>query len=171
MPEDRLVEIRSELAIHGGVSHPSIARLHRVYSSDHVCHAVMELLSGGELFERIVERSKLSEAEAADVAIQILDALSYLHSQNILHRDVKLENILFEVRGGSRVKLIDFGYATRFEDGAKVTGKYGSLRYTAPEVLQGHAYDERADIWSVGSVVYAMLLGRTLFDGDESEVR
>lgn len=171
LSEKQLEEVRAELDLHATLSHPSIVKFEAAFESDAEVFVVQELLSGGELFDRVTQRTRLSEKEAANIAMQLLEAVAFMHGRNVMHRDIKLENIVFSQEEGSRVKLIDFGYATRFEDGAMVNGMYGSLRYVAPEVLQGQAYDARADVWSLGAVVYAMVLGRVPFCGDDRKAR
>merc|ERR1740123_2619267 len=87
-----------------------------------------------------------------------------------MHRDVKPENIMFVSKGDPTVKLIDFGFATRLEEQGEVSGTCGTIRYIAPEVLSGRRYNESADMWSLGTVVYAMLTGRELYSGNDEEV-
>lgn len=166
MGEDLRSNLRAEHEILASLKHPVIVKLAGVYESDEEYHIVTEKLDGGELFDRVAERRRLSEPEAADVAYQILRALRYMHAQDILHRDVKPENILYESSGGRAVKLIDFGFAVKM-DGSEDLNACGTMLYVAPEVLAGRTYDDRCDIWSVGAVVYAMLTGRPLYTGSE----
>lgn len=169
-PEKRLAGMRSELEIHGSlVPHPGIVRLEAAYESDAELHLVMEELRGGEVFDRVLERGRLGEAEAADVAVQVLQILAHLHAQRVLHRDVKLENLIYTERGGRDVKLIDFGLAARLDSGEKLAS-CGTIQYTAPEVLAGRPVDEKSDLWSLGSVLFIMLTGRMVFAGTSEAV-
>lgn len=163
MNRKALASLRSELDIHTRLAHPGIVKLEATFESESESHMVMEKLAGGELFARIVERDRLCERDAAGVALQVLQVLVYLHGQRIMHRDIKPENVIYHRRGGSNVALIDFGFATSVHPGLKQ--RCGSLQYVAPEILGGFAYNEKADVWSLGSVVYSMLTGEVLFDG------
>jgi len=169
-PEDH-GDMRKELELLTSISHPGVVSFEAVYESEGAVHMVMERLSGGELFHRIQKVGRFQEGEAIDVAVQVLETVSYLHSRNILHRDIKPENLVFVNSRSSRLKLIDFGLAATIGRGLRVMGKVGSLGYAAPEVLAGHSYDERADLFSVGCVVYAMLTGRPAFLGGGAEIR
>jgi len=169
MTPKTLASMRSELEVHAGLTHDSIVKVEAVYETDTLVHLVMERLEGGELFARILEWDRLCETEAGLVVTQLLQVLEYLHSQRICHRDIKPENVLFRKRGGSDVALIDFGFSTRVAPGAKLSQRCGSLQYVAPEVLAGREYDEKADMWSLGSVLYSMLTGEVLFDGKTKE--
>lgn len=162
--------MRSEIDVHSGLSHPGVVQLEGVYETRSRTHVVMERLTGGELLDRMLDHGPLPEAEAIDITRQLLQILADLHAKRILHRDIKPENIMYAKRGCRKIKLIDFGYAIRLDSAAKPSAKCGTLRYVAPEVLRGQPYDDKVDIWSVGSVVYAMLTGRTLFGGDDDEV-
>jgi serine/threonine protein kinase len=166
-----LEHMRSEIEIHAGLSHHGVVKLEQVFESEDKVHVVMERLEGGEVLDRIIDGGRLPEVEVADVAFQVLETLAYLHAQGVSHRDIKPENILFEEKLGRKAKLIDFGYATRSDAGGKMSGRCGTLRYMSPEVACGHTYDDKADIWSVGSVVHAMLTAKSMFKGGDEEVR
>lgn len=165
------------------MNHRSIARLADVFEDVDYVHLVTELYTGGELFDRIVERSSsnngrpcLAEVEAARIIRQILGAVSYMHDRGIVHRDLKPENVLFESRDeGSPVKIVDFGLARKHN--ASGSGKeppmstiVGTPYYIAPEVLR-KKYDRSCDLWSVGVIAYILLAGYPPFDGaDNAEV-
>jgi hypothetical protein len=160
---------QTEAKIHLTMDHPHIVRLHRVYDEGSVMHLVMERLDGGELFDRLLELKRLSEKEASDVARQVLCAVAYMHSQGVVHRDLKLENIMYTAKDSPHVKLIDLGFATRRHGKQHLQEACGSLQYMAPEILQ-RFYTEKVDVWSVGSIVYTMLTGQPLFKGTDREV-
>ena len=137
---------------------------------------VMELAAGGGLFERLVEQGAYSEEYAAKILRQIAVALYHLHSRGIVHRDIKPENVVFESDDATdnHVKLIDFGTALALEEeGAKVRsgGRIGTWSYWAPEQLNNEPYDFAVDMWSLGVLLYILLVGFHPFDpnGDGTE--
>merc|ERR1719506_2760457 len=137
----------------------------------------MELCTGGELFDRIVEEAEkhadegkegiaFDEKGAATYMQQILGAMRYLHDNNFVHRDIKPENFLLQNKSrDSPLKVIDFGLAKRFESGKDMTTKAGTPYYVAPQVLAGK-YNEKCDIWSCGVIAYILLCGYPPFYGD-----
>ncbi|CAK0903531.1 unnamed protein product [Prorocentrum cordatum] len=170
LSEQRRQMLVSEVRIFLQVSHRNIVQLLEVYESevDQAVLLVMELCTGKELFERLAERRWYSEFDAARVARQMLDAVSYLHTQNICHRDLKLENWLYEDNTSeAKLKLCDFGFGQIVEPSVQLTATLGSLFYVAPEVLEG-SYGLPCDMWSVGArwrIVYMLLSGVPPFDG------
>jgi len=170
MTDHQLQNLRQEIDIHLDMDHPHIARLERVYESDSEAVLVMECLAGGELFDRIVQKERLQEEEVAEVVRQCLLAVSYMHRQGLVHRDVKLENLVFLEKGGQDLKLIDFGYATRWDGSSKMTQRCGTMQYAAPEMLAG-GHTEKCDLWSVGVVAYMLLTGKHLYSGGDEAVK
>lgn len=165
-----LKRMRAEVEVHRSLDHHRIVRLEGVYESETTLHMVMEKLDGGELFERVLDPTPLREEEVARIAVQLLQAVSYLHACGIVHRDIKMENVVFTERGGQDLKLIDLGYATRLRPGHRLGLRLGTPGYTAPEVLRGISYDEKVDLWSVGSVMYGLLTHEPLLTGESKEV-
>lgn len=162
-------ELRGEVEVYLQLDHPHVARLEDVYETDRDLHLVMELMSGGELYARLAQRKQYSEADAAKTCRQMLLAVAYLHAHNIVHRDLKLENFLYERQDTEHLKLIDFGFAKYHARGSgKMSRSCGSLHYIAPEVLR-HSYDEKADVWSLGVIVYMLLTGNPPFFGSTDE--
>lgn len=100
------------------MDHQNIVKLYEVYEDDESFYLVMDLLKGGELFDEIVKRAKFNEKDAAEVMIQILSAINYIHTKGYVHRDLKPENICIE--SDNRVKIIDFGTARKFTKGKKL---------------------------------------------------
>ncbi len=151
---------------------PGIINIYEVYITSVSYDIVMEHCKGGSLLDRInslLEQNKcFSEDEAALIIRQILSALNYAHQSGIVHRDIKLENVLFLEENPSSllVKLIDFGLSAFFEKGIKtMKEKLGTCYYISPEVLNGN-YNEKCDIWACGVLLYILLIGVPPFSGD-----
>merc|ERR1719265_396241 len=111
-------------------------------------HLVMECMEGGELFDRVAELKRFGERNAADALWQMLLALNYIHSHDIVHRDLKLENFLYDKKGSTHLKLIDFGFSKIWESNIKMKMSCGPLSYVAQEVLR-KAYTSQCDLWSL----------------------
>jgi calcium-dependent protein kinase len=168
LSEQSRTELSNEIQMYMQVDHPHIARLESVYENNDHVHIVMECLAGGEVFTRLFEDGRFSEKHASKVMRQMLLAVCYLHRHNIVHRDLKLENFVFEKKGGDIVKLIDFGLA-RFWDGRlNMCEQCGTVMYMAPEVFR-RSYTTKADMWSLGVMAYMMLTGAPPFPNDQSE--
>mmetsp|Transcript_64471 Transcript_64471/g.135282 ORF Transcript_64471/g.135282 Transcript_64471/m.135282 type:complete len:476 (+) Transcript_64471:814-2241(+) len=152
------------------MDHPHIARLYDVYETKEHMYLVMECLEGGELFERVTEQKRYSEQDAAEAASQMLLALHYMHSHGIVHRDLKLENFLYDAKsdasGRDWLKLIDFGFSKVWDPNLKMHVSCGTLSYVAPEVLQKN-YTKQCDLWSLGVIVFILLAGYMPFSGNE----
>lgn len=165
----------SEVDIHASLDHPHIVKLYEVFEDTKNYYLVMELCTGGELFDRIVAEAEkredglaFTEANAATYMTQILGAMSYLHSNNFVHRDIKPENFLMQnEEDKAAIKVIDFGLAKRFEVGSSdiMKTKAGTPYYVSPQVLAGK-YDEKCDVWSCGVIAYILLCGYPPFYGD-----
>lgn len=118
---------------------------------------VMELLSGGELFDRIVEKESYSEKEASDTIRPIVDALRYCHGIGVIHRDLKPENLLYlNDEEGASLKITDFGVARFMQQQEQATTACGTPNYLAPEVITGIGYGREVDYWSIGVIIYIM---------------
>jgi len=174
--EENLEALETEIKILRKLRHPHIVNLKEVVLTDDYTYIIMELLSGGELFNRIVEKVCFPEAEAKDLFAQILTSMQYLHSLDIVHRDVKPENILYVSEGSTKVKLIDFGYAGIWKAEQPLTGLCGTPDYVAPEVLTwydeddvGTPYGKGSDMWSLGVLLYVVLSGCSPFSGEDEE--
>eukprot|EP01121_Diplochlamys_sp_Union-15-3_P000519 TRINITY_DN10454_c0_g1_i1.p1 TRINITY_DN10454_c0_g1~~TRINITY_DN10454_c0_g1_i1.p1 ORF type:complete len:286 (-),score=53.73 TRINITY_DN10454_c0_g1_i1:31-888(-) len=129
----------------------------------------MELMRGGELFERIAKKGPLPENECVEAFRGLLTAVNYLHSLGIAHRDLKPENMLFEVPDNGSVKIVDFGFAKYDQECAPLQTPIGTAAYAAPEVLLEQQYSKSVDIWSIGCVLYFMLFGRPPFYSENDE--
>lgn len=155
------------------MKHRNIVQLIDVYEDEHYVHLVTDLCEGGELFDKIVEKSScengapcFTESEAARMMYQILNAVSYMHKRGVAHRDLKPENILFETQDGdSQVKIIDFGLSRKHSSKERpMSTIVGTPYYIAPEVLRKQ-YSKSCDLWSVGVIAYILLCGYPPFNG------
>jgi len=166
-------DLREEAAMMMTLDHPNIIRIKDTFETDNIIFIVMELVRGGDLFDRIVEKGKYTENEARLVMQKVLSAVKYLHSKDIIHRDLKPENILLMgPNDDTDVKITDFGLAKRTnQEGLKTF--CGTPQYFAPEVLKRKStvkglgsYGTAADMWSLGVVLFILLSGAFPFDDD-----
>jgi len=150
----------------GGIGHPAIITIYDVGREGDVAFMAMELLEGRELRE-LIRGGSLAPSEAVEIAARVAEALAAAHERGVVHRDVKPGNIM--VLADGRVKIMDFGIARlRDPDVKTATGMLlGSPRYMSPEQVSGEPFDHRADIFSLGVVLYEMLTGVTPFAGDD----
>lgn len=140
--------------------HPNVVDLYDVYEDSNGVHLVLELCSGGELFDRIVAQDRYSETEAATVVRQIAAGLEAIHGANIVHRDLKPENCLFlDSRKDSPLKIMDFGLSSVEEFTDPVVGLFGSIDYVSPEALSQGKITAKSDMWSLGVILYILLSG------------
>ncbi|KAJ2713138.1 serine/threonine protein kinase [Coemansia spiralis] len=153
---------RVETSILSRVRHPSIVQVHGVFRESDRLYLVLDLAAGGELFDEIVRRECLSEDDSRRVLLQLLLAIRHLHRMGIVHRDIKLENILLADKATLRLKLADFGLAKIVGEHMFMKTVCGTPMYVAPEVLtvrQAGVYDNLVDVWSLGVVLYICLCG------------
>jgi len=152
-----------EVNIHLTLDHPHILRLEHVLECTQKLLLVTEYMAGGELFANILERGQFSERDAAACATQLLHAVTYLHAHKIIHRDLKLRNILcMDTSGTPQLKIIDFGLATYWDGFTKLSRVCGTIAYPAPEVLRG-AYTDKVDIWALGLVACELLMNHPAY--------
>ena len=167
-------EIKDEIDILKSLDHPDIVRIIESYNTKDSYVLVTEYCEGGELYDQV--RNQLSETQIAVIFKQLLSGLAYLHSHNIVHRDLKLENILIQEIEKSKtngedlfnIKIIDFGTARIFDNKTKPQSIVGSSYYIAPEVLN-QKYGKECDLWSVGVILYMFVVGHAPFDGCDDE--
>ena len=155
------------------LDHPNIIKLYEVYENEKYIYLIMELCTGGELFDRIVENTEngvqFTEKQAAEIFKQMMSAINYCHKNGIVHRDLKPENLLYLNKDeNSPIKVIDFGMSKRFDSKHFMSEKVGTAYYISPEVLQGK-YDEKCDIWSAGVILYIIICGYPCFNGDDDD--
>ncbi|XP_078071485.1 maternal embryonic leucine zipper kinase isoform X1 [Mustelus asterias] len=164
---DDLPRVQTEIEAMKNLSHQHICRLYHVIETAQKIFIILEYCPGGELFDYIIAKDRLSEEEARIFFRQIVSAVAYVHSQGYAHRDLKPENLLIDE--DHNLKLIDFGLCAKPKGGLDYHLKTccGSPAYAAPELIQGKAYiGSEADIWSMGVLLYALLCGFLPFDDD-----
>nr|XP_021499695.1 sperm motility kinase 1-like [Meriones unguiculatus] len=155
--------LTSEVDILMMANHPNIVSLLQVIESEKRIYLIMELVEGQQLYHYIQESGHLQEDEAREIFRQIIAAVSYCHKQGIIHRDLKPDNILLDSNG--KVKIIDFGLSTQVRPGQKLSRHCGAYPYGAPEFFLGKLYDgSKTDMWSLGVVLYFMVVGTVPFD-------
>ena len=160
-----LEHIKSEVQHQLTLDHPNICRLLEVYEEPDRLLLVMEKLDGPDLFDSLSKKSRYTEKDAREVVKQILSAVAYCHRNGVCHRDLKLENFCMEDKSeNARIKMIDFGLSSSFDDSLPMTDSCGTLYYVAPEVLRGK-YNQQCDMWSLGVLTYILLDGRAPFMG------
>ena len=182
-------KFQNEIKILSMVDHPNIVRLFEVIEDDKYFNLFQELCTGGELLKKM-QTTQLKEKEIAKIFNQIMSAVAYCHEKGIVHRDLKLENILFaSEEPDSPIKIIDFGFSVLLgkktginkeeksknsnSDGSdlkkfgfkKLKSKVGTLYYISPEIIKGN-YDEKCDIWACGVILYILLAGNPPFSGN-----
>ncbi|KAM6391719.1 maternal embryonic leucine zipper kinase [Rhynochetos jubatus] len=164
---DDLPRVKIEIDAMKNLSHQHICQLYHVIETSKKIFMVLEYCPGGELFDYIISKDRLSEEEARVFFRQIVSAIAYVHSQGYAHRDLKPENLLIDEE--HNLKLIDFGLCAKPKGGLDyhLNTCCGSPAYAAPELIQGKAYiGSEADIWSMGVLLYALLCGFLPFDDD-----
>jgi serine/threonine protein kinase len=161
-PKPNCVQISWELNSLKYLSHPHIITLLDSFQTPFGPAIVLPYARGGDLFHRII-KGRIAEDDVRRVIFDILEALSYLHSQDRWHRDIKPENILFMDESWSSVTLCDFGYSRRFEDGVCHDEYCGSFHYSSPEFSRHEAYTETVDVWALGITMFCCLTSRMPF--------
>lgn len=141
------------------LTHPNIVQLLETYEDKTKVYLVMELVTGGELFDRIVEKGSYTEKDASDLIRQVLEAVDYMHAQGVVHRDLKPENLLYySAQEDSKIMISDFGLS-KMEDSGIMATACGTPGYVAPEVLAQKPYGKAVDVWSIGVISYILLCG------------
>ncbi|KAI5093638.1 calcium/calmodulin-dependent protein kinase type 1-like isoform X2 [Silurus meridionalis] len=153
------------------IKHANIVSLEDIYENKSHLYLVMQLVSGGELFDRIVEKGFYTEKDASKLIQQILDAVKYLHDMGIVHRDLKPENLLYySMDEDSMIMISDFGLSKIEGSGSVMSTACGTPGYVAPEVLAQKPYSKAVDCWSIGVIAYILLCGYPPFY-DENDAK
>ncbi|CAG0915247.1 unnamed protein product [Notodromas monacha] len=151
--------LENEIQVLRRLRHPNIVQLVETFEDKNKVYLVMELVTGGELFDRIVEKGSYTEKDAADLMRQVLEAVHYMHEQGVVHRDLKPENLLyFSSDEESKIMISDFGLS-KMEDSGIMATACGTPGYVAPEVLAQKPYGKAVDVWSIGVIAYILLCG------------
>eukprot|EP01116_Phalansterium_solitarium_P011879 TRINITY_DN27712_c0_g1_i1.p1 TRINITY_DN27712_c0_g1~~TRINITY_DN27712_c0_g1_i1.p1 ORF type:complete len:580 (-),score=226.98 TRINITY_DN27712_c0_g1_i1:49-1788(-) len=167
--------LMDEVRILQSISHANIIGIHDVVDTATTLYIVLELVTGGELLDRINDEHGFAEETARPLFVQLLDAVGYLHGRDIVHRDLKPENILFETKQYAQLKLSDFGLSRVAGEGSFMQTMCGTPQYLAPEVIGGsglgegangggRGYGKAVDMWSLGAILYVMLSAEPPFD-------
>mmetsp|Transcript_45608 Transcript_45608/g.52525 ORF Transcript_45608/g.52525 Transcript_45608/m.52525 type:complete len:475 (+) Transcript_45608:69-1493(+) len=169
----KMERFKTEVSIMRQLDHPNVIKLYETFEDARHVHLVMEICTGGELFDRIIKKGYFSEKDAAVIFKQMISALAFCHKNGICHRDLKPENFLFsDPSDTATIKMIDFGLSHYYsktgkpeEKVVRMHTKAGTPYYISPEVLAGD-YDEKCDIWSAGVILYILMCGYPPFYGD-----
>ncbi|KAI8636076.1 kinase-like domain-containing protein [Parasitella parasitica] len=151
------------------VKHPHIVSMHNLFESKDAVYIVSDLASGGELFQQLLKKGSYTEKDASNLTRQMLEGLQYLHERDIVHRDMKPENLLFQTASDdSNLMITDFGLSKilRAQDDILTTA-CGTPGYVAPEVLLQTGHNKPVDLWSVGVILFTLLSGYTPFWGED----
>lgn len=186
IPKDVSPQLTREIHHHRRLHHPHVTQLYEVIATETSIWLVTELCAGGELFDYLAEKGRLSETETRRLIGQLCLALHYVHSSKAVHRDLKLENVLLDDR--CNVKIGDFGFTREYENGRMLETFCGTTGYAAPEMLLGQKYSgpgtlyfhiiilhllntsTEVDIWSLGIILYTLLTGTLPYDDDDEDV-
>uniref|UniRef100_A0A8C3XWR5 Death-associated protein kinase 2 n=2 Tax=Chelydra serpentina TaxID=8475 RepID=A0A8C3XWR5_CHESE len=167
----RREEIEREVNILQQIQHANIIKLHDVYENRTDVVLILELVSGGELFDFLAQKESLSEEEATRFIKEILDGVNYLHAKKIAHFDLKPENIMLLDKNIPipHIKVIDFGLAHKIEDGVEFKNIFGTPEFVAPEIVNYEPLGLAADMWSIGVITYILLSGASPFLGETKQ--
>ena len=169
---DDLSSLTTEISILKLLDHPHIIKLYEVYDEPPQYFLVTELVSGGELFDRIVSKQQYTEKEARDLIKLFLETMNYMHELDVVHRDLKPENLLLcSDKDDADIKIADFGFAKKISTLQVKEQACGTPGYVAPEILRGDRYGAEVDIWSMGVICYVLLAGYPPFyDEDQKKL-
>ncbi|CAJ0579834.1 unnamed protein product, partial [Mesorhabditis spiculigera] len=151
--------LENEIKVLRKLRHPNIVQLYDTYDEKGFVYLVMELVTGGELFDRIVAKGSYTEKDASHLIRQVLHAVAFMHDNGVVHRDLKPENLLYyNHEEESKIMISDFGLSKTEDSGVMATA-CGTPGYVAPEVLQQKPYGKAVDVWSIGVIAYILLCG------------
>ena len=160
-------KVLREIAIMKLLNHPNIIKLLQVIHTETFIYIVMEYVSGGEVYDYLAHHGRMREEVARSKFRQIISAVHYCHEKSIVHRDLKLENVLLDE--AMNIKLIDFGFSSKFTPGVRMDTFCGSLSYSAPELFLAQKYDgPKVDVWSLGVMLFVMATGSLPFGGSKA---
>ncbi|EOD25598.1 hypothetical protein EMIHUDRAFT_457510 [Emiliania huxleyi CCMP1516] len=158
--------LEAEISILQTLQHPHIVRLHDVQTTERHVYLVMELCPGGDLLRVIRSQGAQTEAQTRGYMLQLVRGLAYLREHNLVHRDLKPQNLLLSSHlPDATLKIADFGFARYMQQADLAETLCGSPLYMAPEILRFHKYDAKADLWSVGTIAFELLTTRPPYTG------
>ena len=167
--KEDLERIIREMRMLSELDNEHVIKVYQIYEDDNHYLIIMEYCEGGELFNYIVEKQKLSENETAFFFYQIIKGVEYIHSKGIAHRDLKPENLLLDK--DKKIKIIDFGLSNYFDGIQKLETPCGSPCYASPEMVGGNKYNGFfIDVWATGIILFAMLCGYLPFEDDNNDI-
>merc|ERR1719506_3241200 len=168
MRASQIEGIRTEISLLSSLDHPNIVKLVEAFEQPGSITMILELCSGGELYDNLIDVESYTEAVAKRIFQQMVASVGYVHQMGIAHRDLKLENFLLESKkSNALIKLIDFGLSKKYGL-QRMKTLVGTAYYIAPEVLLGKAaYGPKCDVWSLGVILFMMLTGWPPFGGDD----
>ena len=161
-------KFKEEAQAAAALAHPNIVNVYDVGDEQNIFYIVMELVEGITLKTYIEKKGRLTVKEATSIAIQVASGLEIAHNNQIVHRDIKPQNIIISREG--KVKVTDFGIAKSISSNTNTADAMGSVHYTSPEQARGGYSDAKSDIYSLGIVMYEMVTGRVPFDGETTVV-
>ena len=170
MRDDEVQDLREEIALCASLDHPNIVKIVESFESDKAITMIMECCRGGELYDSLIEEGEYTQQRAAELFTMMVQAVNYCHQVGVVHRDLKLENFVFESKPTERsvLKLIDFGLSVKHRGSGikKMKSVVGTAYYMAPEVLDAKVdYDNKCDVWALGVILFMMLTGTPPFNG------
>lgn len=157
-------QFRREVEIQSSLTHPNLTKLYGFFHDDKRVYLLMEYLVNGELYKVLKTKGPFNDIVASHYVYQMADALDFMHQRNIIHRDVKPENILMGF--GNVVKLTDFGWSIINARGIKRKTLCGTPDYLSPELLKSREYDDKVDVWALGVLAYELVVNRPPFEED-----
>jgi len=168
-------EMFNEISVMAAIDHPNTVKYHEMFLDDDDYYVVLERISGGELFDKIIELSVYEETEAAIAIQQALSAINFMHERDYIHRDLKPENLLLSSKEpDAQIKIADFGFATKIE-GEQLSEYLGTPPYMAPELVILYdetvtgTYGKPVDVWALGCILYILLSGLHPFQMDDED--
>ncbi|CAB9502563.1 MAP kinase-activated protein kinase 2 (Fragment) [Seminavis robusta] len=160
--------LTQEIASLSALNHPNVITLHDVFDGKDTVHMILEIVQGGELLGRLIQKKNYTEREARDVCKSVMEAMHHCHSHKIAHRDLKAENLLLaSLDDDTTVKIADFGFAKYCPHDEALKTQCGSAQHVAPEILKNESYGTKVDMWALGVIHYTLIGGRPPFWAQE----